>query len=193
MALDCFEAGALQILLQLLRGRANRNMIRPLREREAAMGLEDGPAAVTAKVHIIDVEFAAGTQNAERFLDIGIAVPAFEVHENHRAINKIDRSIGHGAEIVPREFEEFDIREIAQPLGRVGEHVGGNVGPDPALAASREAVTDPADAAADFQDHISRTDPDILEQKIARADAAGLDNGVVLGPADVQFRTRKSL
>ena len=191
MALDRFKTGPLQILLQLLRGGANRDMIWPLREREAAMSFEDCPAAVAAKVHIVDIESAAGTQNTERFLDIGVAIPAFEVHEDHRAINEIDRSISHGAEIVARQLDEFHIREIAQSLGREPQHVWRDVRPNPAPAVWGEAFAYPANPAADFQDDVAWLNPDMIEKKVTRPNAAGLDRRFVLGPADVQLGTGK--
>ena len=162
MALDRFEPGALQILLQLLRCRANRDVIGALRDWEATMGLENRPAAFAAKVDIIDVEPAAGTKNAQRFLDIGITSPAFEMHENDRAINEIDRGIGNRAKVVAGQLDEFDVSKLAQPLGGKSEHVRRDVGPNPAPAAPGQALADPADPAADFEDDVGWVKPDFL-------------------------------
>ena len=34
------------------------------------------------------------------FLDVGIPIPAFQMHENDRAINEVDRAISDRAQIV---------------------------------------------------------------------------------------------
>jgi hypothetical protein len=53
------------------------------------MVLKHLPAAVGAKINIVDVNPTLGLQNTKRLKNIVIAVPRFEMHEDYRAISNI--------------------------------------------------------------------------------------------------------
>ena len=113
------------------------------------------------------------------------------MHEHDSAIDKIDRAVWNGGKIISRQFDKFDIRKIAEPLGCKCEHVWRNVGTDPTATTLGQTFPNSANAAADFQNYVARIDPDIFQKEIARADAARLDRRFVLAAADVHLRTRK--
>ena len=50
---------------------------------------------------------------------------------------------------------------------------------------------DPANATTDFEHDIGRMNADVAKQKLTRAGATLLDNGFILGAANVHLRTRK--
>ena len=68
------------------------------------MHLENLPAAFGTQVGIIDIESAATAQHAHGFENVGIAVPAFEVHEHNGAIDNVDRVRRYGLQIVAVDF-----------------------------------------------------------------------------------------
>jgi hypothetical protein len=188
---DRLETSTAKIFLQFLRRRTNRNVVGPLRGKKLSVPLKNGPTRVGTKIHVVDVEFVARTQDAKSFLNISVAIPTLQMHEDNRAIDYVDRVVVDGPQIISREFDEFHVRKIPQPLGRKAEHVRRNVGADPTEAASGQMFPDSTDAAADLEDDVRGINADVVQEKFAPAGSTRLKNGFILGTADVHFRTGK--
>ena len=87
--LNLAKPGTLQVSLELLRGRAFRDVRRSCVGRKTAMRFEDCPPFFGTEIDVVDVQSAAGTKDACCFEHIIVAVPGLEMHEDDHAVNDI--------------------------------------------------------------------------------------------------------
>jgi len=93
--LNVLEPGTPEILLQLLGRRALRDVRRACLWPKLPVPLKNLPPFLGTKIHIIDIKFATRSQDAKRFFHVIVAIPLLQMHEDGRAINKINGNIGN--------------------------------------------------------------------------------------------------
>lgn len=160
----------------------------PLRGIQMPKRLKNRPAAVGTKICVVHVQFTAGTQNSKRFLDVGIAIPALQMHKDDGAINQIDRLVSEHAQVVSRCLHQFDVRKLRQTHPRKVQHSRRNIAAYPAPATRREMRSDSSQAASNLKYNRVRIDSHILEKKISRGTSAPRELRLVDRTSDVSFR-----
>src|SRR5215510_15070112 len=105
------------------------------------------------------------------------------MHEDDRAVDDINRFVCDRTQVVSRKFDEFNVRKIAEPLGGESEHMRRDIGADPAPTTTGQTLSNPTDAAANFQNDIRRVYPHVIEKELACSNATSLDGRFVFHPA----------
>src|SRR5687767_9791847 len=96
------------------------------------------------------------------------------MRENHRAIDDIHTLTGDWAEIVAGQLNELSVVEFPKIFRGVAQHVGRDIGADPAAAARRHMFANPSNPAADFQNDVVGTDADVVEEELRGGGAAAI-------------------
>ena len=128
---DRLEAGPPHERLQLLRRRRLADVRRPLGRRQPRHLLEERPAVLAEQAEAVHVQAAARLEDAERVLDVAVAVPLLEVHEHRRAVDDVDGAVERRRQAVAGQVDELDVGRRPSAARVWPEHLARHVGADP--------------------------------------------------------------
>ena len=125
---DRLEAGLLRERLQFLRRRRLADVRRALGRRQPGHLLEQRPPVLAQQAEAVHVEAPPGLRRGT--LDVAVAVPLLEVHEDGRAVDDVDGAVERCRQAVAGQVDQLHVAGgRARP--RVAQHLARHVGADP--------------------------------------------------------------
>lgn len=142
------------------------DMRRTACRRNGQPGLEDTPAVLAFKVCVVTEKPPVRFENTVCLAHVTVAVPFLKVHENHRAIDRIDGIVRDRLQVMAADLDQLHVGVFLRPSRRMPEHGWRHVAPNPLANKRRQTPPYPANATSNLQKNILTSNPDGLAEQI---------------------------